>query len=430
MLMKWDRCDNKMVIKLNPKRMGLLFFDITFLLFAFVGLNSDSYTTKLNIFFIPGNKNLYHFIVCGVFLITLFVMRRGCLKIDGVVIILAIKMIYDCINSFYMQDIPIENWVRWFQTDLAFLSYFVVINTDIKLKDLIKKFEFFSAIIAIQVIHVFILNRDLASYTFKNAMRIPFAMSNVISGVLVAALIAVVLQDDMRKDKRILLCLLYMAGILQTRSRSAIFLLDLLMLWRIRKTEHIAKRIRWYVLWITINVLAIIVVSKTPQMQAFFAGIKGFGSLNDFSTNRIDLLKYGFEEFKKSPLFGRGVYYDKSIFIGSTGIHNILLELLAESGIIGFALYMTALTLVVYKSKINKPYSKDNYQLVIFGILLSFFINSFVEVVYFNYIYDVLFWSFSAVMVKNLSCNTNDYQYCFTSDILPYILNKEPSTNE
>lgn len=390
-----------MKLRINLENAGLLFFDITFFLFAFMSMDSDSFATKLKIFYIPGYKNFYHFVLSIGFLIIFILLKRGIVKVDEITVLLGLKLIYDFINSFYIQNISLENWGRWFQTDVGFLSYFVVINTIVKPKDLIKRYELFTVVIAIQVFHVFLLNRNLSAYAFKNAMRIPFALSNVIAGVLVAGFVAVLLQEDIKKKNRVVLCAIYFGGALLTRSRSALFLLDLLLLWRIHKIESLNKKIKWFFIWSIFNCIAIVVISKSPIMQAFFSGIKGRRSLNDFSTNRIDLLKYGFEEFKKAPLLGRGVYYEKSSFIGSTGIHNIVLELLAESGIIGFAIYISALFLAIKKSNIKRISNIDRNQIVVFGILLSFFVNSLVEVVYFNYIYDVLFWSFTAVLVSN-----------------------------
>lgn len=393
-------------LKLNKGSLGLLFFDLTFFLFAFVGINTDAFNAKLKVFFIPGDKNIYHITLCLFVIVIVVLLEQGRIRLDAVTILLFAKMVFDYFSSYVLNGVSFaENWTRWFQTDMGFIFYFIAINLDIKPKDLVKRFQIFVTIIGLQVIWTFFVNTNqgLASFVLKNSMRIPFALSNVIAGVLVAGVVCVLLEKEKSRAIKIIQCIFYMIALFLTYSRGGIVLLDFIVLWSIKQSLKIKKKLRWYVLWGIVNISAILVVFFVmPELQTLIIGVKASAAtLNDLSTNRVDLLAYAFDEFCKNPLFGRGVYYDKNVFVGSTGIHNIFMELLALSGIVGTVLYMSAVIKSVRKSNILQISKIDHYQIVLFGIVFSFFLNSMFEVVYFNYIFDALFWSFMGILVSN-----------------------------
>ena len=61
---------------------------------------------------------------------------------------------------------------------------------------------------------------------------------------------------------------------------------------------------------------------------------------NSFTTGRVDLFRYAIDLFQADPLFGAGWgVYGANM---GTGAHNVYLQLLAETGAMGFLLYMTA----------------------------------------------------------------------------------------
>jgi O-antigen ligase len=331
-------------------------------------------------------------------------------KLDGIFFLLLFKCIYDFINSFVLNHVVIEyHWTRWFQTNIAFIIYFIATNLYIDPIKCLRRFQLFTAIISIQVIHVAILNRDLAYFTFKNAMRIPFASSNVIASVLVAGIISLIILKEMRPINRIILFTIYFIGLMLTYSRGAIVVLDFILLWRILKIDNPIKRIRFIILWSIVNIAGVAVVLNNAALQIYFGGKLGTGSLNDLSTNRFGVWEYALDEFKKNPLLGRGVYYDQTQFVGSTGMHNIILELLSESGIVGLSVYMYTLFLLVKKSSIKAVIEQHRTEIfALFGVIVAFFVNSLEEVCYFNYIYDVLFWLFAGVIIQNSIILLND----------------------
>ncbi|SUY32576.1 membrane protein with a O-antigen polymerase related domain [Clostridium perfringens] len=74
------------------------------------------------------------------------------------------------------------------------------------------------------------------------------------------------------------------------------------------------------------------------------------GSINDFTSGRIELYKYAIDAFKNNPILGVGVYnlgyfvYKYSIFLDC---HNFILNYLATTGILGTILFISWLYVTV-----------------------------------------------------------------------------------
>lgn len=108
---------------------------------------------------------------------------------------------------------------------------------------------------------------------------------------------------------------------------------------------------------------------------------KGYGQDKSFQ-GRLVTMQKGLETFSQAPLFGVGsgghgkYIYTSNPFTGKRvkdkeHIHNFFIELLAEHGLIGFALFMTSIALGVWNllKKLRQvcldPVSRSNYSLLL-----------------------------------------------------------------
>ncbi|WKA53974.1 O-antigen ligase family protein [Planococcus shixiaomingii] len=103
-------------------------------------------------------------------------------------------------------------------------------------------------------------------------------------------------------------------------------------------------------------------------------------SSSDNGSGRLDLWNNGLTLFADNPLFGIGIYnyrsYSNAIFNTDHYMHNTFLEVLTESGIFGFCLYLTIFLLVFYDFYIHRKSIIDTRYLFITLISMLVLMNS------------------------------------------------------
>lgn len=138
----------------------------------------------------------------------------------------------------------------------------------------------------------------------------------------------------------IILFILYMIAILLTTSRAMLLAssISLLILVTIYTHTNIKKRIKAiYVLGITLFIMIIIAMKFIPDM------LNVFGRMTDKTTidNRLILYNFALDLFNEKPLLGQGINtfvgltFMNSEMIEKTFAHNVVIQLLAETGLIG-----------------------------------------------------------------------------------------------
>lgn len=183
---------------------------------------------------------------------------------------------------------------------------------------------------------------------------------------------------------------------LLTRSKSAVLISGIVTIGvlYINNKKNILK--------LVISVLAIviifIVVSKTELFYEFvgknfnefidyFAKGTGRGSYESTSM-RMEMIKFGLEKAKESPIFGYGLNNYRDLFsyttwnvygIGGVYAHNNYIELLVNNGIIGLISYYSIYVYLIKKLKKKK----DKISLIFLGMLLVFLISDIAKVSYY-----------------------------------------------
>lgn len=139
---------------------------------------------------------------------------------------------------------------------------------------------------------------------------------------------------------------------------------------------------------ITFSILTIANVKESPiisfvnELQYTFEGIING---EDVSTGRTVLFSYSWELFKENPLTGIGwrefINHSQGLIRIDTGSHphNIYLQLLSETGIIVFLLFITAVFLTYYKTcnLLRGLIKAKNVSNWIFGIQYSIYVQTF-----------------------------------------------------
>ena len=128
-----------------------------------------------------------------------------------------------------------------------------------------------------------------------------------------------------------------------------------------------------------------------------------------FSSDHHGHYILAYELFKKNPIFGvgpkgfrqycRSVEYDPPTGICSTHPHNFLIQITAETGVIGLIFYLSSLIFIImklfkgYKNK-NLNYERNCFLVISIGVIINFFpfvpngnfFNNWISIINFYYI--------------------------------------------
>lgn len=198
---------------------------------------------------------------------------------------------------------------------------------------------------------------------------------------------------------------------------SAVF--GVIMVYLVRKEGKIWKKI--ITLLSCLFVLGCIVYCVIQLNEDLFIslkikeGIKQFIEGEDFSSGRITLYKAACKEFLRYPILGMG-WQGFSAKYGNL-VHNIYLQLLCETGVIGFLLFMMPIVAIYFRTcnmirnckKERFPLKTRNYLVFSFYIQSEFLFISLFE----NNLYMVMplylyfFASGIAVTARNQSTQQN-----------------------
>ena len=115
---------------------------------------------------------------------------------------------------------------------------------------------------------------------------------------------------------------------------------------------NLNKRLVQVFSFIFIFVVAIFIAMRIPAFSTTIARFMTESTdLNDLSSNRVDSLWIpAWEAFKENPLFGIGWRQFKyqfpqtqSIYVIHNDVHNVYLQLLCETGVVGFILFISTM---------------------------------------------------------------------------------------
>lgn len=402
-------------------KMGNCYWIATLLILAFVGANDSFKEYPLVVFHIYGAKYIYHLLISAIILGVLCFSRKA-LSVNVIFFLLLAKAGFDFFGSYVLNGVDfLTNWYFFICTDLGMLFYLLCYNSAFSLHQVVKLYRIFAVVLSFQVLAVYIYHRGtgllMSDLTYKACMRVPFAASNVIASAIIPAALCIFCTQYKKKIVGIIEFVVYFLALVLLKSRGAIlvfaFLAELYIVLLIKNMKRLSNKMIVGTFFVLVNIVVAYFVLRSSFFRLYFTGYKGFSSLNDITSRRMEVWQYSLNEFLEHPLLGRGLYYDDSEFIGSTGAHNIILETLMNSGITGFIFHFCVviklLQMRVGKTKLRKllvigKASQDKLCTVV--ILVTLYVNSMVEVSYYNYINDVLFWSLAGFLSRDCKDDT------------------------
>lgn len=111
-------------------------------------------------------------------------------------------------------------------------------------------------------------------------------------------------------------------------------------------------------------------------------------AFSDGGSGRVVLWKKAFEIFSEKPFFGVGIN-KLHTYLGNVHVHNTYLQVLGETGLIGFIIYMIFMSSILEKSINIAKIKRENIVFVSLTVCLlvqSFFLSIIIQETFFSYL--------------------------------------------
>lgn len=332
-------------------------------------------------------------------------------KIDFIVVLLFIRIPLSVVP--YSYNYIDNDYINYLAAMVASLVAYVVFKNIVSsdYKKFLNRYVFLlTTIISAQLLFTMINLRNVIDiynmFTLdlyiKQYLVIPIGASNYIAAFLLVGFTIsyVQLSGNKRKDiSSILINVISFIGILLTFSRGAIVGVVVIIFIDFFSSngKHFFQKTGNTILFFCLAAIFIYVLKKVSNIDVLdlVVGktIQGSSAgLNTMSTGRFEIYMLAFERFKLHPIFGggwttNGIWYDNQFFRP----HNIFLELLSQSGIVGFIVYLIIIIIVI--NKLKKYAHADVIIRSILFIVIATLSHGMLEPNLFGFQFDFFFWS-------------------------------------
>ncbi len=384
-------------LSLKVNSIIIVYTILSLFIIAFVEIESSG-AVPIQGFYLPYNKSLYLFVL-SIIVSVVILFKVGIKKntFNKVFMLLILKAAYDLLAVFQGRVAVDETFLYHYSMVLVMpFFYYIYRNFSGNCINIIKLISYFAIILVIQELYTVIINGySFSSPDYKNYLRIPAAHSNIIAVILLSILV-IRLRISSSTYAFSWYNVIIFIGILLTQSRGAtIFIIGwwVLILYE-KKYGRLSKTaILKFSLTLTL-ILLIILCIPAVQILLFETTINDIYFWSRATAGRTDLLLLGFVKFIENPIWGSGLGvedYDLGYEVVQAGVHNIVLDYLIQSGIIGTIIYGLA---IYYVFKLKNRNLRQNISRALklsIWVILGY---SMVEVCYFNFSCLFFFWSF------------------------------------
>ena len=381
----------------------IIFIYIVFSILMFSFVNTLD-ATALHVIYVPYISGLviyWHvFLTVGVIAVYLLFgfLSNKSIKIDSIAILLLFKCCVDLISYILNAEAQTDSYFGFFACSVtAFTAYLICLQLH-NGYDFVKYcFVLLGSIVSLQTIATMLIsNVSYLELSYKSIMNIPWGASNIIASLLVPCFF---LTFFIRYSWKYIYAILITVAIIFTKSRGGVLLFVCSLVCYLFYLNYKSKNrtIKNMIMLICVGVVAIIALSNERVIMFFEGYTLGDGN-TDFTSGRLKIFKEDFLASFHKPIFGHGLGVNNA---NATGSHNLFIDLLYKSGILGFVLYVGAL-LILFRQAVKQR--KINSFCFIFVIIML--LNSMFEVCYFSYKCDTIFW----IMAGTLSASVYNTQ--------------------
>lgn len=390
------------MIKFSMNKLVKIYLVLSLLIIGLVEIESSG-SVPLKVFHIEQNKGyLLLFLTVMVVIISFLFKTRT--KLDIVLLLLIAKCVLDIIPAVSGKVIADSTfWYMYAMVVIMPFIYFIFKKYSGDLNFIINSLSYLALLMVAQMIlTVFANGLGFSSGLFKHYLRIPAAHSNIIGVILLSVF---VLRIGAKKTKKFdfVINSIIVIGLIISKSRGSwIFLLLWFSFVKLKQAKEEKKDLRIFAICMaTIIGIIIFVFFEDLQILLFESTLSEL-DFTKIGAGRFELWALGLKKWLQSPWLGFGLgvtNYDIGFEIISTGVHNIVIDYLVQSGVIGTLIYGLAIFMVYFKHKKHKSPLKKGVLLAATSILFY----SMFEVCYFNFVCLFLFWMLMGIYSSN--CN-------------------------
>jgi O-antigen ligase len=331
------------------------------------------------------------YIIVAILFLTTIVIGIISLKryyIDVILILLYFRML---INLIPMLSGDYQHfWGNYLLIVADFFIYFIASQNSIHdFNKIIKIIYIYALIICAQVVVTYFHIGSIVNYfnlAYKSLMIVPIGASNYITCIILPILIALVGSSSL-KNRNFLFLSILLVGIVLAKSRGAFIILIVFIIFALleifmKNIKH-RKVINLIFMSLLLFGISIVLIQKVipdynMQLSELINGyssiMNGEKGINSLSSGRVEIFNDTFSNFVESPIWGHGPSYsdDKS------RSHNIVLDLLYQSGILGTLAFL--LIIIYWFNKINKYRKNDESIKFSYWFCITMLIQSLVEI--------------------------------------------------
>lgn len=377
------------MIRISHLGMQGSFLLIVILLFSFVTYSgaTDIFADPV-VFYYTGTPVIYAFYCLFVNFI-LNIIKNTKYSITDNSVFLFIRCITCLIPLLYTSETS-TFFSHYLVVWVTLFAYVMGMCCDICKLDLYSKlFAGFVVLLCIQVIWTFkSIDVGYFDLSYKNYMNIPIAPSNVIATYLSPLLWIVVFNLNVRKLIKIMLSLLIIFSLILTKSRGGfVGLFITYIIYYMIKTRKQKMKI---IIMLIVLCVILILLFQIPEVILFFEGFTAESSsrsADSLTSGRLSLFSEGLNAFMHNPILGNGITQNATHNV--VGAHNLIIQLLLESGVLGLILYVVPILRVLRCSLRN---IRQKYVLGFFLFSVGTLCHGQFEVNFFDYSTDIFFW--------------------------------------
>ncbi|MBV1820476.1 O-antigen ligase family protein, partial [Bacteroidales bacterium MSK.15.36] len=376
---------------------------------------------KLQTIYLKYNTSRLNLIVL-IFATFFIALRTKAIYLDKILLFMTMRSTLLLIPYYYTNN-TYGYWGNYLVTLVSILTYLLVINLKIsnRYKFLNILFRFIGVSLTIQLIYNSVNLLIKYGVIYKHLIKLPIGNSNFIAAFLLPCCTFNIVKLN-KSWKDIFFICFFLFGIFLTFSKGAIISLLIVLLIKVilnafENKKIIIKSFKWYLKNISIIIVIVIflinVMNTRIGMEIYINTIDKIInisnlSLNDYTSGRIAVYKMNLNRFFKHIFLGDGTGFKENfsneIEIKDGRAHNWIIELLVQSGVIGFLLFIIPIFTILRRTYKTKNYA--TYQIQTFFAILSILIHGLVEPNLFSLNFDVLFWT-----ILGISETENKYYY-------------------
>lgn len=320
--------------------------------------------------------------IMAVYLLWAFARTGDLFQVDAVCVLLLVRIIVNAIPALYVEQSGHYD-SNLIISGVCLLVYAIGLNFTHDQRSVQWAIRIFFIVICVQtVVESMIGQYNFFDYVYdyKHDLSLPIGSSNAIATKVVPCF-AFLLCQEKKERYRILLLATALLTVALTKSRSGVIMVmaafGMVMAWKDRISVKNTVKVG--------ALLAVIAAAFLMFMMVTDLGGYIFSSSSSTVNGRIELWKNGLRVFAEHPLFGQSM----SDAVYSANPHNIIIQIMMRSGVVGLLLF--GLLLVVPLSDI-KDKTDDDFIRGSVCFCLCMLGQNMVEIVLFAYVHDMMFW--------------------------------------